>query len=329
MRNTLLALLVLIVIGGAAGAQFMMDDYNGYTGSTLGLWKEYAGNWNAVNGTAEAGQVKLYQYLVWENPRNDLKFKDCVAECQVMYNPKSIVKLQFGGVALRIGNAAGGTDMIHVKVQDNNSNGDFDTIWLYERPGSAASKQGVTGFKTALVRLTCLDQNAVAEIDVNGDGLWDHVINKKLAIVAKSAHVGLCAYGGAQMDNFKVFNAVMALAPTNPSPQPGQVLSYVLRGTPKAAYQAATAFTTGTVAAPGGANVPLAPDALFFLSIAGLPSVFVNYANYLDTKGDGSVKLAIPKIPALVGITFYSAFVTYNTSGVLEVSNDVQVTVVK
>ncbi len=325
MRKSLFALLVLSLIGGAAAAQVWMEPFNYPNGTTIGSWKEFLGDWNAVNNTAESEQKRAYQYLTQPNR----VYQDCALECMVFYNPKSSQKLQFGGVTVRCNNPAGSTDLVHVKVQDNNSSGDFDSIWLYDRPGGATAKTSITGFLKAKVRLLCIDKRLEAQIDDTGDGLWDHILARTTALTVKAGPIGLCAYGGAQMDDFAVFDAVILGDTTNPKPQPNTVQKFVLRGKPGLGYQAATSFGNRGIVLPDGRVIPLTAEPLFFLSTSGLaPTIFTNYNNFLDINGDNTVQLAIPNIPALIGNTVYTGFVTFDASGIIQISNDHQVTIV-
>ena len=61
---------------------------------------------------------------------------------------------------------------------------------------------------------------------------------------------------------------------------------------------------------PGGSTVPLAVDTLFWLS-GQVPWIFRNFTGVLDGKGGASASVAIPKASALVGLTFYTSFVSY------------------
>lgn len=325
MQKTIFALLMLSLIGGAATAQVWMEPFNYPNGTNLGSWQEHLGDWNAVSNTAESEQKRAYQYLVQPNRT----YQDCAVECLVFYNPKSSQALQFGGVTFRCNNPAGNTDLVHVKVQDNNSSGDFDSIWLYDRPGGATSKTSITGFLKAKVRLLGIDKRMEAQVDDTGDGLWDHILARTTSIAVKTGPIGLCAYGGAQMDDFAVFDAVILGDTTNPKPQPGAVQKFVLRGKPGMGYQAATSFGNTGIVLADGRVIPLNADPLLFLSMSGLAStVFGNYNNFLDINGDSTASLTIPNIPSLVGITLYTGFVTFDASGIIQISNDHQVTIV-
>jgi len=77
-----------------------------------------------------------------------------------------------------------------------------------------------------------------------------------------------------------------------------------------------------------GRTNPLGPDNLLLASATNvLPGLFRNYQGKLDGNGDGRISIALPKISALTGVTLYTAFVNFGTGGILNISNDHQVTV--
>jgi len=332
MQRLTLALLMLCLLGGAVSAQIFMEPFNYTPGTTIGVWAEHLGDWNAVNSTAfgpvaESEQKRAYQYLVYPAATHTLQ--DCAADCMVYYNTGSSQALQFGGPALRVNNPAANTDLFHVKVQDNNSNGAFDSIWLYERPGGSASKTGITPeFTTAMVRLLCIGNRLEAQVDTTGDGLWDYVVTKTGTMTVKPGPVGLCAYGGAWMDDYNLFDAVMLDDTPVVKPQLNTTIKFVMRGLPNAKFQAASSLGNAGIPLPDGRVIPLTADSLFYLSISGvLPSIFMGYNGTMDGSGDSFVEVALPNIPSLVGVTFYTSFANYSTS-ILNISNDHQVTIV-
>lgn len=92
-------------------------------------------------------------------------------------------------------------------------------------------------------------------------------------------------------------------------------------------YFCASALGTGSI--PIGCwNVNLATDPLFFTSFTGLaPTVFINYQGLLDASGLAKVQVAIPKIPALKGVTVYSAYLVMGASTVDSVSPTTKFTI--
>jgi hypothetical protein len=84
---------------------------------------------------------------------------------------------------------------------------------------------------------------------------------------------------------------------------------------------AALSSTPGIPVPPIG-TVPLAIDALFILSTSGaLPAVFTNFAGLLDAFGEATATLNFPPVPALAGLPFSIAAVTYDMTGINWISN--------
>jgi len=325
MKRIAIVVALLGLAGGAVSAQVWTEPFSYPNGTTIGTWVEHLGDWNEVNGTAESEQKRAYQYLV--QPK--MVYTDCAVECLVFYNPKSSQALQFGGVTFRCVAPAQNTTLVHVKVQDNDSSGDFDSIWLYDRPGGATSKTSIPGFLKARVRLLGIDTRCVAQVDDNLDGKWDHVLNRTSTQTVQAGAIGLCAYGGAQMDDFKIFDGVILDDVNSPKPSPGSIIVFDLRGMPNALYLAASSFGNMGIPLGGGRAIPLSADPLFYISALGLaPTVFAGYAGTMDANGDANMKVALPNVPALVGNVFYTAFLTYGKTGILNISNDHQVVIV-
>jgi len=329
MQKFTLTLLLLCLVGGATGAQIFMEPFNYAPGTTIGLWNEYRGDWNAVTNSspepvAESEQKTAYQYLV--HPK--FNFQDCAADCLVLYNTSSSKRLQFGGVTLRCNDPANDTDLIHIKIQDNNSSGDFDRVFVYDRPGSSVWADPTPTLR-ATVRLLAIDARLVGQVDVDGDGLWDLELTKTSALTVKAGPVGLCAYGGAQMDDFNLYDGVMLNDTASPRPQPGATLTFVMRGFPNAQYVAASSLGKVGIPLPDGRVVPLGPDGMFFASAQNLlPTLFRKYQGSMDGNGDASCSIALPKNPALVGVTVFTAFVNTGGGYILNISNDHQVTII-
>ncbi|MBN2491418.1 MAG: hypothetical protein JXQ29_11275, partial [Planctomycetes bacterium] len=133
--------------------------------------------------------------------------------------------------------------------------------------------------------------------------------------------IGLVSYGGSLMDNYLAYNAAIVDSVSSPAPNPGNTVVFDLRGRPNGPFQAALSFGNGGIPLGAAGIVPLSFDNLCYLSLIG---AFPGLSGVLDANGDGTVKLAIPKIPALVGQTFYCAFINY--SPIDHISNDHRVT---
>lgn len=90
-------------------------------------------------------------------------------------------------------------------------------------------------------------------------------------------------------------------------------------------YAVRTAFARAPgIPLPGAATVPLAADALFFLS-GQLPTVFQGYQGTLSATGRANAAIAIPNAAPLIGLDLYSAFVAIGSS--ILVSNSVKTSI--
>lgn len=91
-----------------------------------------------------------------------------------------------------------------------------------------------------------------------------------------------------------------------------------------ATYQVGTAFGTGPLPL-GDRTVGLAFDGLLYVSaFAGAPTVFGNYRGTLDASGQATATIQIQDIPATVGYTLHSAFITLDATapdGIFGISN--------
>jgi len=67
----------------------------------------------------------------------------------------------------------------------------------------------------------------------------------------------------------------------------------------------------------------LAPDALFALSVAGVPGLFVNFGGTLDAQGRAPSRptVNLPPVPGLRGVRVFGAAVAYTLQGARTVSN--------
>lgn len=80
-------------------------------------------------------------------------------------------------------------------------------------------------------------------------------------------------------------------------------------------YVGAASLGAGPIPLPPHNPLGLSPDILWFLTINNLiPTIYANTAGILDGSGQATVTVTQPDIPALVGLTFYMAYVTIQPS---------------
>jgi len=326
MHRLLLASVTVLLIAGALGAQVWTDDFSYQPGTQVGSWVEHLKDWTATGTQAQAQPVTNYGHMT--QPK--LTFQDCVADVEVEYNSQN-GGLQFAGVILRANGPSQGSfgyDLLLIKAQGSSN---FNRAYLYEhsQTGSlSAVSVAITAFTKGRVRLAVIDSRLVARIDTNNDGKFDTTITKNVSLPVKSGPVGVCGYNGSFVDNYRLYDAVILDDAATPAPKPGNEYKMVLRGFPGATYQAATALSNAGIPIGGGRVIPLGVDSMLFASATNvLPTLFKNYLGNLDGKGDGAISIALPNLPALTGVTLYTAFVNFKGSTILTTSNDHQVTI--
>jgi len=189
-------------------------------------------------------------------------------------------------------------------------------------------------FLSCRARLLVSNATATVQVDTNQDGSWDLGGTTALSMLLAAGEHGcssaflLPQSRGPGIDDFAIFDAVLTSTGT---PQVGTTLTLNLQGNvPGTPYQAAAAFA----AAPGipvdTRSIPLAPDALTLLSLS-LPSVFQGFSGFTNGIGSATARIALPAVPELVGVVFFTALVTLSgaaPSGIANISNDHRIAIV-
>ncbi len=324
------------LFSGLADAQVWVDSFD-YSGTQLGTWKEFRGDWQARNRKAEAEAKFRWQYAL----QTSRLYRDCALQCRVVYNKGALHTLQFGGLTMRCNNPSfptnnAGADLLMAKVQNNDFTkypDTFNSLWVYELDAmgedyTTALRTLKPTFSSATLRMIALDQRVVARVDTDGDGRWEHQVERLVALPAKPGPVGISGFGGVHVDDFKIFDAVCLDDPNQFNPVPGGEIRFVLRGAPAAPYQAAASLGNSGIPVSGGRTIPLAPDPLLVLSVSNtLPTVFKQFTGVCDVRGDAAISILLPASPGLKGITLHVGFVNLGGGAVLNISNDHAVTI--
>jgi len=301
---------------------------------TIPNWStEFGGDWQ-VTGTELLSDINFgWQFLL----RDSIQDCDCAVENVVRYDTPS--HTQFGGPVVRAAIKDNVLSTYMAKVQDNFQGGIgyFNRVYLYFYVSPLGmyrlSYQKMVASTVVRCRLVSLDEQGAVRImgywDTDMDGIWDirlTVFNQYL--VGVSGSVGVNGFSRSRFDDWKYWDAV--LYERNAAPRPGETLELVGRSQPSASYIAASSLSNMGGMMLGGKTIPLYPDSLMVMSMS-TPEIFQNYSGTFDSRGDAVLKVVIPNDSALVGVVFYTAFVSMTTSPptqVLEVSNDVQVRII-
>lgn len=321
-----IVLVIVLALAAAAGAQVYVETFSYPDGPTIPGWTAAAGTWAISNGRLVASGSG-WRYI----NKDGITAKDCVMDGEFFLVTST---LQFGGLTGRHPGGTSTTNLVMCKIQNNSSPGPvtaFNRCYIYEQPGGSVYQDvPLPRPTTVFCRMILLDARAWMLVDADQNGTFEMTVGPyPLTSVLGTGLVGMNSYGPCEMDNFKFYNAVLVDATGNPAPQPGASLKFALRGRIGAAYQAASSLGRSGISIGSGRSIPLAVDSLFFLTLSrAAPTIFANYVGFLDINGDGTLQVNLPKASALVGVTFYTAFITFDPSGILQVSNDHQVAIV-
>lgn len=319
-RFALFSFALLILLGTALSAQFFTETFSYPNGTTIPGWATVNGTWQITNGRLTA-TGSGWRYI---NKSGTLT-KDCVLDGEFFLIGSAI---QFGGLTARHPGGTSTSSLVMCKIQNNSTPGPvtaFTRCYIYEQPGTSLYQDvPVPRPVSAYCRMIVADNSVWMLTDADKDGVFEMSTGPfTVATVTHAGLAGMNSYGACEMDNFKYYNAVVINDAANPKPQPGSALRFNLRGIPSSSYQAASSFGRSGIPIGGGVQIPLSADPLFFLSASNvLPAVFSNYAGLLDPSGSGSVGVKLPQAAALVGISIFTAIVTYDRFGINGVSND-------
>jgi len=319
------AILLLVT---SISSQVFQDPFNYRPGPLGHPWTPDVGSWTATGSAVHTAPTGSLQYATLPM----VYLQDCVAECVVTYNPKGLTtNTQRGGVVLRVKDAKKQDLWIAQVFNGSLPVQNFNCVQIWEQT-SRGFGQGIgRNISRGRLRFTMVDRRMRAELDWDLDGRWDFALTESVwsILPVQQGMVGLFGAGGAFIDDFKLFDAVLIESPSAPpSPRPGVVVPLALRGFPSGFYVAAAAFgNEGFPLGPG--RVPLRFDPLFIASAAGgLSPIVRNARGQLDARGDGSLWVAIPGNPAVVGFTVYVAFIVHDgVKTILNYSNDYEITV--
>lgn len=327
MHRLIIVSLLLALSGGAGAAQVVQDPFDYTPGTKVGDWIEHLADWMALGTKVRAPVGSLATgYMT----RPSLTLRDCVVEVTVEYNPAGN-NAQYAGVTLRANAPSTRPDGRDLLTVSASGAGQFNYLSIQEISPTgwfSGTRRKVSAFRAGRVRAAVIDNRLVARIDTDNDGRFDDTLTRTISLRVLAGPVGTYGLGAAFLDDFRLFDAVLLDALGTPPPRPGNEYRMVLRGRPGAAYQAATSLSNAGIPLGDGRAVPLGLDAILLMSATNVvPGLFKNYSGRLDGNGDGRISIALPGLPALTGVTLYTAFVNVSGGRILNISNDHQVTI--
>jgi len=332
MHRTL-ATLALMLSAGPALSQAVLDTFPYANGTTIPGWTERRGDWAISNGQVILSTTPAnYNYLT----KDGLIYRDSVTEVTIIYEGV-ISRVQAGGLTSRHYGGPNNTNLIMCAIQDNSPSPGvgFDSLWSYEYGGPGFAVQtNLPLFLACRARMVTVDNTAITYVDTDQNGTWDVVNTITIGMFLSAGETGLSSalnsplLRSCAMDDFALFDGVLR-GPRTVSV--GQTLPLTLRGqVPGRTYQAACSLSLNPGIVIDSRRIPLSPDGLMVASLV-LPTIFENFSGVLDGTASGLVRINVPNLGSLVGLTFYAGFVTLHPgapSGIENISNDHDITIV-
>jgi hypothetical protein len=312
MRIPFLATIVALAV--PVSAQVFRETFTYPNGPVPG-WTQQAGSWQVLNGHLVATSGATWAYIT----KDGLSATRCVIDGEFFFAGSGI---QFGGLTARHPGGPTNSNELMVKIQSNGSAA-FDHTYEYEQPVALGTYFAtIPTTVSAYCRMIVRDNEFWMETDGNKDGLYELVMPRRpITTVLLGTLVGMAGYSTSEMDNFKFFDAVLTPQPSA-LPRIGTTYSLdLLTPSPNAAWLGLAAL--GNTGFPIGSRaIPVDPD---FLAIATFGNASFGLIGATDMAGNATMSLAIPAIPAIVGLRVYVSAITVDHTqpyGVGNISNE-------
>lgn len=173
-------------------ADWTCDDFDRASSSNIGGWTEQLGDWVMGFGGLFSPGIPEWCCMT----RNGSEQADGCTSVKVYYG--SGASLRFGGLTARW---RGLRDDIMIKVQDNNSVGYFDTLYIYDGLSSLFMVTGLNFGTTPDLEMDYVGTALTARIDVDNDGIWDHEYSETVTRTGIGL-TGVIAYDTIVMDDW-------------------------------------------------------------------------------------------------------------------------------
>ena len=203
-KNVVFALAAAFAVAGSASGS-IVDDFNRPDGSDMGPnWLERVGDWRIENNMARSSPEFAADLMTFTG----FSGMDVTISADVHY---------LGGARVTYASlVAGYADLgnnVFIKVQDNNSNGDFERVFFYYG-NNGGPWPGMTGgdffvdvdpFTDANISITLVGDQVTLEIDRDFNGTPEDVLTRgNIPLDGLGDLVGLAGFNNAAIDNFAI-----------------------------------------------------------------------------------------------------------------------------
>ena len=199
-----LFLTVLITAAFSISALAITDEFDRPDGTDMSaMWTEQSGDWRLEGERAHSSSNAAYDLAIFIEPSSSP-----VLSADVHYTGAS--RLTYTALVSKYANPS---DCVFVKVQDNNSDGEYDAAYFYYGNGGSAwanmtggsSLQILDPFSDARIKTWHEGDVVTLEIDHNFDGTPEETFWRgNIPLAALGDGVGLGGYSHGVIDNFTV-----------------------------------------------------------------------------------------------------------------------------
>jgi hypothetical protein len=306
-----LALLTLLALSPTLAAQEYIERFDYPDGTAIPGWTEHQGGDFQIQNKQLILTSGSHSYATIDK---FLKIGDCVIDVECIYPAGSGVR--YAGASARHDGSATENGLVQLKVQDNSSSGNWNRVFLYERPGSSLYLDMTPPSTRCVARLFVKGNQAWFHIDLDMDGYFELRSNVKTFASASTnadGRIGVTAYSNAIMDNWKFYNAQLSPATIGDQPKIGNTFDMVLSApqnevggnklpTPWIGWMS---FKAGELPLPDGRGIPFDIFSSFQLwSGTIMPNTPV-----------GKMSLPIPNDKNLIGARLFANAITVGAPG--------------
>jgi hypothetical protein len=324
--NTSLAssLLLAALIASPVSAQVFEDTFPYPNGPVIPGWTARTGVWTVTNQRIRTTSGSVWSYIT----KDGFTLKDCVMDGDFYFVGAGT---QFAGLTARHQGGTTDSNLLMCKIQNNSGLPDFDRVYIYERPSPSLFADIPGGTLSARLRMIVLDAQCWLLVDANTDGVFEQTVGPMtLPTMLNAGLVGMNGFQTSEMDNFKLYDAVLIGAPGS-TPKIGTTYQMQLRAAQPQGTLFVCAASFGAAGIPiDTRKIPLSVDALLLMSFSA-PGLF-SFVGMLDGQGNGAPSIHLPNDPSLVGLSLHVAGMTFvgtAPSGIANISNNHYITIVQ
>lgn len=171
----------------------MCDDFNRSNSTVVDGWTEQSGDWQIYDNKLQSPGTGVWNYITMDGSSQT---NGCVTVRAIYGSP---VQVKFIAV---LGRFSGESSSLLFKIQDNDANGYWNSIWLYENRNNLIFYLTSQNYGTdAIIQMEYHGSDVTLRVDTDRDGSWEYE-NTVTVSNTSAGHCGIGAYRSAFADDF-------------------------------------------------------------------------------------------------------------------------------